>query len=30
MTFRGYKVPIAFSVLVWCLVWEVVGRLGVI
>src|SRR5687767_14477548 len=30
MTFRGYKIPIAFSVLVWCLVWEVVGRLGVI
>ena len=30
MTFRGYKIPIAFSVLVWCLVWEVVGRLGLI
>src|ERR671915_875590 len=30
MTLRGYKVPIAFSVLVWCLVWEVVGRLGLI
>jgi NitT/TauT family transport system permease protein len=30
MTFRGYKVPIALSLLVWCLVWEVVGRLGLI
>jgi NitT/TauT family transport system permease protein len=30
MTLRGYKVPIAFSLLVWCLVWEVVGRLGLI
>jgi NitT/TauT family transport system permease protein len=30
MTFRGYKIPIAFSLLVWCLVWEVVGRLGLI
>ena len=30
MTFRGYKIPIAFSLLVWCLVWEVVGQLGLI
>jgi NitT/TauT family transport system permease protein len=30
MTFRGYKLPIALSLLVWCLVWEVVGRLGLI
>jgi NitT/TauT family transport system permease protein len=30
MTLRGYKVPIAFSLLVWCLLWEVVGRLGLI
>src|SRR5919112_1321525 len=30
MTFRGHKIPVAFSVLVWCLVWEVVGRLGLI
>jgi NitT/TauT family transport system permease protein len=30
MTFRGHKVPIALSLLVWCLVWEVVGRLGLI
>ena len=30
MTFRGYKIPIAFSLLVWCLLWEVVGRLGLI
>ena len=28
MTFRGHKVPIALSLLFWCLVWEVVGRLG--
>jgi NitT/TauT family transport system permease protein len=25
---RGHKIPIAFSLLVWCLIWEVVGRLG--
>jgi NitT/TauT family transport system permease protein len=30
MTFRGYRIPIAFSLLVWCLLWEVVGRLGLI
>ena len=30
MTLGGYKIPIAFSLLVWCLVWEVVGRLGLI
>ena len=30
MTLRGYKVPIAFSLVVWCLLWEVVGRLGLI
>ncbi len=30
MKIRGYKIPIAFSLLVWCLVWEVVGRLGLI
>lgn len=30
MTLRGYKVPIVFSLLVWCLLWEVVGRLGLI
>jgi NitT/TauT family transport system permease protein len=30
MTLRGHKVPIAFSLLVWCLLWEVVGRLGLI
>jgi NitT/TauT family transport system permease protein len=27
---RGHKIPIAFSLLVWCLIWEVVGRLGLI
>ena len=30
MTFRGYRIPIAFSLLAWCLLWEVVGRLGLI
>ena len=30
MTFRGYKVPIALSLLVWCLLWEAVGRLDLI
>jgi NitT/TauT family transport system permease protein len=30
MTFRGHKVPLAFSLLIWCLVWEVVGQLGLI
>jgi NitT/TauT family transport system permease protein len=30
MTVRGYRIPIAFSLLVWCLLWEVVGRLGLI
>ena len=30
MTFRGYRIPIAFSLLVWCLLWEIVGRLGLI
>jgi NitT/TauT family transport system permease protein len=30
MTFRGHKVPIALSLLVWCLLWEAVGRLGLI
>lgn len=30
MTLRGHKVPIAFSLLLWCLLWEAVGRLGLI
>jgi NitT/TauT family transport system permease protein len=30
LTLRGHKVPIAFSLLVWCLIWEVVGQLGLI
>jgi NitT/TauT family transport system permease protein len=30
LTLRGHKVPIAFSLLVWCLLWEVVGRLELI
>ena len=30
MTLRGYKIPIAFSLVIWCLLWEAVGRLGLI
>lgn len=30
MTLRGYRVPMAFSLLVWCVVWEIVGRAGVV
>jgi NitT/TauT family transport system permease protein len=29
MTLRGYRVPMAFALLVWCVIWEIVGRLGV-
>ncbi|MGH8970383.1 MAG: ABC transporter permease [Actinomycetes bacterium] len=30
MTIRGHRIPMAFSLLVWCAVWEVVGRLGLV
>jgi NitT/TauT family transport system permease protein len=30
MTVRGHRVPMAFSLLVWFAVWEVVGRLGLV
>jgi len=30
MTIRGYRVPMAFSLLVWCALWEVVGRLDLV
>ena len=30
MTLRGYRIPMTFSLLVWCAVWEVVGRLGLV
>lgn len=30
MTFRGRRVPMVLSLLVWCVVWEVVGRLGLV
>jgi NitT/TauT family transport system permease protein len=30
MTFRGHRVPMAFSLLVLCVLWEVVGQLGLI
>ncbi len=28
MTFRGHRVPLAFSLLVWCALWELIGQLG--
>jgi len=30
MTIRGYRIPMAFSLLVWCALWEVVGRLDLV
>ena len=30
MTLRGHRVPVVFSLLAWCGVWEVVGRLGLV
>jgi NitT/TauT family transport system permease protein len=30
MTLFGYRVPMMASLLVWCVVWEVVGRLGIV
>jgi NitT/TauT family transport system permease protein len=30
MELRGHRVPMAFSLLVWCVVWEVVGRLELV
>ncbi|MFC7493610.1 MULTISPECIES: ABC transporter permease [unclassified Nocardioides] len=30
MTFRGHRVPMIFSLLVWCVLWEIVGQLGLI
>ena len=29
MTVFGYRVPMMASLLVWCVVWEIVGRLGI-
>lgn len=29
MTLFGYRVPMMASLLVWCVVWEIVGRLGI-
>lgn len=28
MKLFGYRVPMAFSLLVWCVLWEIVGQLG--
>ncbi len=30
MTIRGYRIPMAFSLLVWCALWEAIGRLELI
>jgi NitT/TauT family transport system permease protein len=30
MRLRGHKIPMAFSLLVWFAVWEVIGRLGLV
>jgi NitT/TauT family transport system permease protein len=29
MTLYGYRIPMMASLLVWCVVWEIVGRLGI-
>jgi NitT/TauT family transport system permease protein len=30
MTLFGYRIPMAFSLVVWCVLWEIIGRLKVI
>ncbi|TIL83303.1 MAG: ABC transporter permease, partial [Mesorhizobium sp.] len=30
MTLFGYRVPMMASLLVWCVVWEIVGRLDLV
>lgn len=30
MTIRGHRVPMIFALLVWCILWEIVGQLGLI
>ena len=30
MTFRGHRVPMVFSLLVWFVLWEIIGQLGLI
>lgn len=30
MEIRGHRIPMAFSLLVWCVLWEVVGQLGLV
>jgi NitT/TauT family transport system permease protein len=30
MTLRGHRIPMAFSLLVWFVLWEIVGRLGLV
>ncbi len=29
MTLFGYKIPMMASLLVWCVIWEIVGQSGV-
>ena len=30
MIVRGHRIPMAFSLLVWCVLWEIIGRLDLI
>jgi NitT/TauT family transport system permease protein len=30
VTFRGYRIPMVFSLVVWCVLWEIIGRLQLI
>jgi NitT/TauT family transport system permease protein len=30
VTLRGYRIPMAFSLVVWCALWEIIGRLHLI
>jgi NitT/TauT family transport system permease protein len=30
MTLRGYRIPMAFSLVVWCALWEIIGQLELI
>ena len=30
MTIRGYRIPMVFSLVVWCVLWEIIGRLQLI
>jgi NitT/TauT family transport system permease protein len=30
VTLRGYRIPMAFSLVVWCVLWEIIGQLDLI